>query len=442
MTEILCALASVVAGTVAGCLVACVPALHIYNVMGFGMIGLCSLDRGVPPVFAVPFVTGLIVGWAMANTIPSVFLAAPDESALLMVLPGQKYAMAGRGIEAVMLTAVGGLAGAFVLVLLAGPLAPLVVPTVHAVFRRHLHWVLWSVIVFLLMSEWPRAGVRGPGGWKKFAEGWASLSAGLLTFALSGLLGFILRYRSPMPLEAAFQDMMPAFAGLFAMPWLILNIVSRVELPRQQLAMAKVVVPMRPAFVGACAGTLGGAFAAFFPGVTGGIGALFAGHATAQRDDRVFLVSQGASKLVYYTGAFLLLFVPGLNLSRGTGAWLLQGLYVPHSAGDYFMALASVAVAGAVAFLLMAPLARGMVAVVGRAGCRPVSWLALALIALIVAAATGPMGLLVMAVSTGIGLIPLLFHSRRLNCLGVILLPMACGMSGIAPAVAARLGLL
>jgi len=36
----------------------------------------------------------------------------------------------------------------------------------------------------------------------------------------------------------------------------------------------------------------------------------------------------------------------------------------------------------------------------------------------------------------------LLFGSRRLNCLGVLLLPIACNMSGIGEPVAAFLGLL
>jgi len=231
MLEIILTIGSAIAGCLAGSLLACIPALHIYNVMGLVMIGIYSLGAeaiSIPPAILVPGTIGLLVGWSMANTIPSVLLAAPDESALLTVMPGQKYAMAGRGFEAVMLTAFGGLAGIFLLVLVVGPLAPLLMPTFHAVFRRHTHWILWVVIAFMLMSEWPRLGNRGQGGWHKFLQAWAPLCAGLLTFFLAGLLGFILRYRSPIVVEAAFQNMMPAFAGLFAAPWLILNIIAKV----------------------------------------------------------------------------------------------------------------------------------------------------------------------------------------------------------------------
>ena len=45
------------------------------------------------------------------------------------------------------------------------------------------------------------------------------------------------------------------------------------------------------------------------------------------------------------------------------------------------------------------------------------------------------------AVATGIGLLPVLFGSRRLNCLGILLLPIACNMSGFGSKITAFLGL-
>jgi len=55
---------------------------------------------------------------------------------------------------------------------------------------------------------------------------------------------------------------------------------------------------------------------------------------------------------------------------------------------------------------------------------------------------TGWGGMFVMVVSAGIGLIPVLFGSRRLNCLGVLLLPIGCNMSGFGEHVAAWLRLI
>jgi putative membrane protein len=295
--------------------------------------------------------------------------------------------------------------------------------------------------VFLLQSEWPKFGTEGQGGWRKFGSGWLSPGAGLITFALAGLLGFILRYRPVVAPEISFNNIMPAFVGLFAVPWLGQNIAGPARLPPQETgSMPR--VNGRLLLRGAAAGTLGGAFAAFFPGITGGIGGLLAGHAAAVREDRVFLVSQGASKMVYYAGAFLLYFVPGPNLVRGMGAWIAREFYVPHAQYACYAALAAAAISAALAFALTAVLGRAMARLVSVVNSRAVSCCALALMFPIVLAGAGLDGLFVMLVASAIGAIPAVFQSRRMNCLGVILLPMACSMSGVGGKVAEFLGLI
>lgn len=433
-----------VAGGVLSCLLACLPGLHVYNVLGAFVMGYMALmARGItfPPELYITFMASMIVGWSMLNTIPSVLLGAPDESAMFTVLPGQKYLMTGRGYEGAMITAVGGLAGVYFLVLVVGPLAPKFLPPIQSVLRDHMHWILWVVTTYILVSEWPKGGNRGPAGWAKFWDAWRGLGAGLLTFLLSGLMGFILIYRSPVSPEAAFQNIMPAFVGLFAVPWCLLNIISGAEVPRQRISRSLEIdgdVILRS--VGA--GGLGGGFAAFFPVITGGIGGLLAGHATAQRNEKVFIMSQGVSKLVYYTGAFMLLFVPGLGITRGGGAWMIKSIFVPRTYYDYYMVMAAIAIGGAVSFLMMSPLSRFTIWLIERFNYRHVSSVALALILAMVYLVTDWIGLYIAMVGAGIGLIPVLFGSRRLNCLGILLLPIACNMSGVGDNIAHWLGLI
>ena len=83
-----------------------------------------------------------------------------------------------------------------------------------------------------------------------------------------------------------------------------------------------------------------------------------------------------------------------------------------------------------------------MIGAVSRAGYRTISPVALVSALGIVVAVTGLPGLCIALTAAGIGMIPIVFGSRRMNCLGVILLPIACNMSGMGPTVAAWLGLL
>jgi putative membrane protein len=237
-----------------------------------------------------------------------------------------------------------------------------------------------------------------------------------------------------------FQNLMPAFVGLFAIPWVVQNLLSQTRMPVQVQGRS---VDLSPGLIarGVGAGALGGLFAAFFPVVTGGIGGLLAGQATAQRDDRLFLISQGASKLIYYVGAFLFFFVPGLHLTRGGMAGMLSILYRPHGPVTYWTAIAATLVCGALAFGLLLWLGRLASWLVTKVDYRWVSAATLVLLVGGVLALSRWNGLLIAAVATAIGLIPVMWGSRRMNCMGVLLLPLTVQMAGLGPTVAGWLGL-
>ncbi|MBC7249351.1 MAG: tripartite tricarboxylate transporter permease [Anaerolineae bacterium] len=427
-------------GTLLSAAVAWIPALHVYNVAGLLILAALRWPEVIPTDGLTMLMLGLVTGYATLNTIPSVFLAAPDESAIFIVLPGQKYLMQRRGYEATVLTGLGGLGGMACLLALA-PFAGHVLPVLRRILQPHLHWILALIMVYMLLSEWPKGTDRAPTPWGRLWDGWRSLLAGIITFLLSGLLGVIIMYRSVVPLEVAFQNLMPAFAGLFAIPWVLTNLLSQAQVPPQHVARS---VDASPALVarGVGAGVLGGLFAAFFPVVTGGIGGFLAGQATAQRDDRLFLLSQGASKAVYYVGGLLLWFVPGLHLTRGGMASMLSGLYTPYTPQTYWTAVGAMALSGALAFFLLLALARGAVALVERVDYRWISAVTLVLLVVLIVTLTGWGGLLVATAATGIGLLPVLWHSRRMNCMGVLLVPITLNMAGLGPVIARWLGLL
>ena len=441
--DILIILGAIVIGTVIASAMACLPALHIYNVAGIALMLALKIDPNkdlIPTTALVAFMMSLVVAYSVLNTIPSIFLGAPDESAIFVTMPGSRALMLGKGLEATLLTGIGSLGGLFFLVLIS-PLAPTLIPIIKKVTAPHMHWILATILAFMVMSEWPKGGDRGGKGWKRFFAAWKNLFAGLLTLILSGILGFIILYRPVTPLEASFQNIMPAFVGMFAIPWVIQNMMSRTLPPKQHICQTLDVTP-RLFLRGVGAGCFGGMFAAIFPIVTGGIGGLLAGHATAQRDDRLFIISQGASKVVYYVGGFMLLFVPGLAITRGGMAWMISGVYQPVGYGDYYMAIAVICLSGAISFMLLGFFTRRVIALIQKIDYRLISLFTLLFIIAVVYFMCSWEGLIIMAVSTGIGMIPVAFHSRRMNCMGVLLIPVSLNMAGYGPTVANWLGLL
>ncbi|MFZ1792530.1 MAG: hypothetical protein WAU96_03835, partial [Anaerolineae bacterium] len=249
-----------------------------------------------------------------------------------------------------------------------------------------------------------------------------------------------LMYRSPIPPEAAYQNLLPAFVGLFSLPGLIQVLAFGSAIPKQD-SRATPSLSANLLARGALTGVAGGLFAGIMPVISGGVGGLLAGHATAQRDDRLFLISQGASKVAYYVGGLLLLFVPGAGLVRGGMAWMLSSGYMPYGWRMYLLAISGVALCGALAFVLLMAFSRGAAAIANKTNPRIAAALALVMALAITMAFTGLPGLAVAAVATLVGLIPVLVGGRRMNCLGVLLLPITLNVIGVGPDVARVLGL-
>ncbi len=88
------------------------------------------------------------------------------------------------------------------------------------------------------------------------------------------------------------------------------------------------------------------------------------------------------------------------------------------------------------------PLSRLTLMLSSRIGRRRISAAALVLIAVAVGVFTGTPGLVTLPVAVGTGILAVLYEAQRLCCVGFILLPIACHISGVNPAIATFLHLL
>lgn len=437
----------IILGTLIGCFLSLIPGLHIYNVAGMIIVFWLGYQGIIPPYAMPAFFMSLIVAFSIINTVPSMFLGAPDESAVFVMLPGQKYMMDGRGYEAAALTGVGGLTGIIILILLTPFMYKVLPPVNKLVGGMRSYWIMALVITYMLMSEWP----KGTGMGKKTTLGkilnaWQNLAAGIFTFILSAILGFIVLNRTFVPKEVAFQNIMPAFVGLFAVSSIISCLISKQDVPKQHISKS---IDIDPKLIcrGTFSGVLGGGIAAFFPGVTGGIGGLLAGHATAQRDDRLFVISQGVSKSVYYIGAFMLFFVLAFGaqgtspMRRGGMAMILTPIVQPVSAQDYVFIVATILIGGALAYFFLLWSSRWIIWLISRIDYRIINWVSLAVILIIVIGFTGIWGLFLMTVSTFIGLVPIMYGCRRSNCMSILLVPICLSMAGVGDTIVKFMGL-
>ncbi len=458
-------------GTLAGGLLCMIPSLHIYNVAGVAILLWIELSGRIPYYTVAPFFMALMVSFSFINTIPMTFFSAADESAGASILPTTDMLKSGRAWDASILSGMGTLLGAFMLVVLT-PFIFFIAPYIYLPMRVHLHWIIGVILVFYVMSEWPKGAGRGKTPMAKFNNSWHNCYAGILTFVLSSIIGLIVTSKPLAPPEKSFQNIMPIFLGFFAFPSIVQAMLSDVKYPVNQYRNNAVNARWSDFGYALLPGTIGGIMTALIPAVTIGISAIFAGHMTNHRNlrqtsyeptkdpnmairlhtpeiyyqqERTFLIGGGINKIIYYVGAFLFLFaitdLTPNGMGRGGMNILLKPIFSAEK-GDYWIILGTILFTSCISFLLQIWFTDFTIKIFPKLNIRLIYGIVtVGLIVILYVMGGGWMALFIAAVTTCVGLIPVFFNCRRSHCMAVLLVPIALNMAGYGEAISRFLGL-
>ncbi|MFC7138999.1 tripartite tricarboxylate transporter permease [Halosimplex aquaticum] len=383
-------------GTVSGL----TPGIHA-NTFALLLAGVApSVPGPVRYVGAAMLAAGTV--HTFLDIVPALALGVPDPAMASSALPSHQLVLAGRGREALRLSALGS-AGA---VVIAAPLAiPMtrVMTAVYPTLRAHLPLLLGGVVVVLVATESTNLGRLG-----------AALSVGA-----SGALGIVVLDLPAGGLVDSGGMLAPIFTGLFGAP-VLLDALTGEGVPEQEGAN---VSTSRQAIAGfALIGTLSGAVVGYVPGVSSAIAATVALLAVSGDGPRAFVVTTSGVNTA--NSVFALLALVALGTPRTGVMVAVDEAGVPL---DLPLLLGSVLAAATAGFVLVVTLGDGYLRRVGQADYTKLSVGVLCLVLVVVAVLTGPLGVGVFGLSTLVGLVPVKFGARRASLMGVLLVPLMLG---------------
>ncbi|EMA39746.1 tripartite tricarboxylate transporter permease [Halococcus hamelinensis] len=385
-------------GTVSGL----VPGLHANN---FALL----LAAAAPSIPGPPlYVGGAMLAAGVTHTfldvVPALALGVPDPAMAASALPGHRLVVAGRGREALRLSALGSGLAVVLAVPLALPMTRLMV-SVYPTISAHLPLALAAVAAFLVLTE---GSVRACVG-------------GALAFALSAGLGVLTLDLEPTAPLATGGMLMPLFAGAFGAPVLI-EALDGAGVPEQ--ADAVVTTPRRVVGSMAFAGTVSGAVVGYLPGVSAAVAATVALPLVPNDDGaRGFLV---ATSGVNTSNTIFALFALVALGSPRTGVLVaLDSTGVPL---DLPLLLSAVVLAAGVGFVLVPLLGDRYLRTVGRLDY---TWLSVVILCLLVVLSflfAGFIGVGTFCAAALVGLVPAKVGARRVHLMGVLMGPLILGV--------------
>jgi putative membrane protein len=154
-------------GLLAGIITGLTPGIHI-NLVSLLLVGSAPFLLGHFSLMGLAvFIIAMSVVHTFLDSLPSIFLGAPDAATALGVLPGHRYLLQGWGMMAVKLTIIGSL-GAAMLSVFFFPLFVWVVEWSYPLFSSIMGWLLLAVAIFYggARQEAPLGSVDLPPFWK------------------------------------------------------------------------------------------------------------------------------------------------------------------------------------------------------------------------------------------------------------------------------------
>lgn len=395
-------LAWVLAGSALGTLSGLVPGLHANN-FALLLAGIAPSVPG-PPLFVGAAMLAAGVVHTFLNAVPAMALGVPDAEMAVTALPGHRMVLAGRGYEAIRLSALGSLLAVVVAIPLAVPVTR-VVTAAYPTIRGNLSLVLALIAVALIASE----------------RSWSARAGGALSFTLATILGAATLDLSPAaPLEAG-GTLSPLFAGLFGAPVLI-DAVRGGGVPSQ--TDATLALSRRLVGATAVAGALAGAVVGYLPGISAAIAGVAAlAFVPGDAGDRGYIVATSGVDTANTIFALFALLAIG---QPRTGVMVaFESVNAPL---EIPVLLSGILLAGVVGFVVVIAAGDAYLELVGRTAYWKISTAVLGGLIALSYLFTGVVGIAVFVAAAAVGMVPVRLRSRRVHLMGVLIGPLMLGL--------------
>ncbi len=386
-------------GLIAGTITGLTPGLHINTINSFllGTILATSILSNSSSTTLITFIVSMSITHTFIDFIPSILLGAPEEDSFLSLLPGHQMLKNGEGHKAILLTILGSIS-AIPISLIFFPLIIYVAPKFYSSIQLFIPFILIFTSLFILFNQ-------------------KNIFTAILIFILSGIIGF---FSLNLPIK---EPLLPLLSGLFGLSSIIFSIKQKTSIPIQKQYSIKDILNKNYLFViNLSFSSLISVLCSFLPGLSSGHAAIISSSIQKENSPKKFLISLGLINTVVMSISF----VSAYSISRartGSAAAILELSKNNISQSLLILIIVSIIISSIFAFFLSLKLSSISVKYIQKLNYSKISIITLIILISLNLVLTNPLGLLVLASSTFLGLFTLNSNSQRINLTGCLILP-------------------
>ncbi|MEO0281476.1 MAG: tripartite tricarboxylate transporter permease [candidate division WOR-3 bacterium] len=387
-------------GIFLGLLAGLLPGLHP-NQIYFVVFGLLTLK---PECFVV-LAGSLAISNIISSYIPMLFVSVPDPNNVANILPGHRMVLKGRGLEALKISVLS-VVFALLSVLILLPLIMKIIPLIHNITVNFVLVLIVGFVLIVILSEG-----------KNFL-------AAILIFIVSGLWGVV-------TLNSKFLNnnnvLFVALTGLFGLSGFFFaqkNTKIKYDENESNVNISLLAILL---------GVLGGIISGFLPGVGESQIGFVLTHFLSKNDE--FLLSSTAA----INASNMMLSAITLVLTGRIRSGLSDSLAsINFDQNLFFLFLGSVLFSCGISAIISITIGKFVASFISRIDYGKLSKIIIFSLTVVVFIFTGMWGLFILAISTMIGFLPILFNVKRSLNMGFLVFPVIIYYAGL-PSVISRI---
>lgn len=386
---------AIILGMTAGVFTGLIPGLHVNLIAAVVVSSVGGLLVGVAPFLVAVFIISLALTHSFLDSIPSIYLGAPDESQVVATLPGHQYLRKGLGHQAILYTLFGSLFSLF-LILLFFPIGLKVLKPIYIFIQPFVgKFLLVVVIILIILSR--------------------KIFLNTMFFLFAGLLGFL-----SFSLVSQEQILLPLLSGLFGTSTLLISLFGMSSLPKQHIR-EKLKLSWSALERNVSRATVVGFLASFLPGFGSSQAAIVASTTMKKKEPLDYLLLVGGINTVNFAFSLVTLFI--LGKARNGAIVSVKEILGELTFQQFLIFIPILFIVAGIATLLGIVLSKGFSQVVQKVNYHKLIYGVVSFLFLIVFLLSKWQGILILLTATALGIMAGLFGAQKNMLLGCLLLP-------------------
>jgi putative membrane protein len=382
-------------GILAGTFTGVTPGIHINLISAMLIASSVFLLNYVSLTAMAVFIISMSVTHSFVSVLPSIFLGAPDSATALGVLPGHRYLLQGNGLMAVKLTIIGSL-GSLLLSIIMYPILYLITINIYDFIKIYIGFILIGITLFMILRD--RLKI------------WS-----LFIFLLSGCLGIIV-----LSWPNLNNPLFPLLSGLFGVSTLLISIKDKNTLPKQKI-LNHTQLNKSITIKALLSGQFSGFLTAVLPGIGSGTAAVLSLQITRKLGDSGFMILIGSISTANFV--LSLISLQALDKARNGSIVAIKALLENITLNEVYLFILVALISGAIASVFTLKIGEFFSKFITRINYKMLVSLIIILITILAFILSGFYGLIILLVSTMIGIIPAIVKIARVHSMGCLLLP-------------------